>query len=91
MPKGSQHLHLSQMNMGGAGTRLIRWLMIRKHIGTLESLIDQARASGVHMVACSTSMDLMGIKAEELADGVTIGGVATYLGLAEHADTNLFI
>jgi len=91
MPKGSQHLHLSQMNMGGAGTQLIRWLMIKKHIGTLESLIAQAQAAGVHLIACSTSMDIMGIKAEEFIDGVTIGGVATYLGDAEHADTNLFI
>ncbi len=91
MPRGSQHLHLSQMNMGGAGTQLIRWLMIKKHIGTLEALIAQAREAGVHMVACSTSMDLMGIKEAELVEGVTIGGVATYLGLAEHADTNLFI
>ena len=91
MPKGSQHLHLSQLNMGGAGTQLIRWLMIKKHIGTLESIIAQAQESGVHMIACSTSMDIMGIKAEEFIDGVTIGGVATYLGDAEESDTNLFI
>ncbi len=91
MPKGSKHLHLSQMNMGGMGTSLIRWLMIKKNIGTLETLIQQARDGGVHMIACSTSMDIMGIKKEELIDGIEIGGVASYYNAAERADTNLFI
>lgn len=91
MPKGSSHLHLSQMNMGGIGTKLIRWLMKKKRIGTLEELINQAKEAGVKMVACSTSMDIMGIKKEELIDGVEIGGVSMYLGEAEEADTNLFI
>ncbi|MBU6389890.1 DsrE/DsrF/DrsH-like family protein, partial [Patescibacteria group bacterium] len=82
MPKGSRHLHLSQMNMGGAGTMLIRWLMLKKHIGTLEELIKKAQEAGVRLVACSTSMDIMGIQRDELIDGVTVGGVATYLDKA---------
>lgn len=42
-------------------------------------------------MACSMSMEVMGVSADELIDGVEIGGVASYLGYAEQADTNLFI
>jgi peroxiredoxin family protein len=43
------------------------------------------------MIACNMSMDIMGIKKEELIDGVTIGGVAAFLGSAEDSDMSLFI
>ncbi|MDP4164766.1 MAG: DsrE/DsrF/DrsH-like family protein, partial [Bacillota bacterium] len=91
MPKGSRKLSLSKMNMAGIGPKLIRYLMNKKNISSLEELIDQARKSGVNFVACNMSMDIMGIKKEELMDGVTIGGVASFLGTAEDSDMSLFI
>lgn len=91
MPRGSQKLTLSKMSMGGMGGKMIRYLMKQKNVDSLEELIAQARANGVRLVACNMSMDIMGIKAEELMDGVEIGGVATFLGSAEDSDTNLFI
>ncbi|MHB8064303.1 MAG: CoA-disulfide reductase [Ruminiclostridium sp.] len=91
MPKGSKKLSLSKMNMAGMGSKMIRGLMNKKNIYSLESLIDQARKNGVEFVACNMSMDIMGIKKEELIDGVTIGGVASFLGSAEESDMNLFI
>lgn len=91
MPKGSTKLKLSQMNMGGMGATMIRRLMMDKNVGSLESLIQQAQKSGVELVACQMSMDLLGIKQEELLDGVKIGGVGYYLGEAEEAAVNLFI
>ena len=91
MPRGSRKLKLSQYNMFGAGTGFIRMIMKKKHISTLEELIFQARSAGVELIACTTSMDIMGIKAEELIEGVKLGGVATFLGEAENADTSLFI
>ncbi len=91
MPRGSRRLKLSKMNMAGAGSRMIRGIMSKKNISSLEELIIQAQNSGVKLVACSMSMDVMGIKPEELMDGVEIGGVATYLGETEEANTNLFI
>jgi len=91
MPRGSRRLQLSQFNMFGAGAGFIRMIMKKKNIGTLEELISQARSAGVELIACTTSMDIMGIKAEELIDGVKSGGVATFLGEAENADTSLFI
>lgn len=62
-----------------------------KHIESLESLMQQAKDSGVEFIACSMSMDVMGIRKEELLDGITIGGVAAYLDRAEDANVNLFI
>ncbi len=91
MPRGSQKLSLSSMNMGGMGTALIRWLMQRKNINSLEGMIATAIRGGATIVACQMSMDLMGIRREELIDGVQVGGVASYLEAAEKADANLFI
>lgn len=91
MPRGSKKLGLSRMNMGGIGPRLIRSIMGGKGIASPEELLKQAIDSGVRIVACQMSMDVMGIKKEELLPGVEIGGVATYLATAENADTNLFI
>ncbi len=91
MPRGSKKLSVSKMNMGGIGSRLIRYLMKKKNILSLEELIGQAKAAGVSLIACNMSMDIMGIKKEELIDGVTIGGVAAFLGSAEESDMSLFI
>jgi CoA-disulfide reductase len=91
MPKGTTKLSLSKLNMAGIGPRLIRYLMNKKNISTLEELMDNAKKNGVNFVACNMSMDIMGIKKEELIDGVTIGGVATFLGSAEESDMSLFI
>lgn len=91
MPRGSKKLKLSNMNMAGMGGKMIRSLMAKKNVASLEELIISAKESGIRIVACQMSMDLMGIKPEELIDGVEIGGVATFLGSAETSDTNLFI
>ena len=91
LPKGTRKLKLSQMHMAGMGTAMIRGLMISKKVGTIEDMVLMAIRNGARLVACQMSMDLMGIKKEELIDGVEIGGVATYLEAAEHADNNLFI
>ena len=91
MPKGSKKLSLSKMNMAGIGPKLIRYLMNKKNISSLEELMEQAKKNGVHFVACNMSMDIMGIKKEELIDGITIGGVASFLGTAEESDMSLFI
>lgn len=91
MPRGSKHLTLSKMHMAGMGTSMIKMVMKDKHVNTLDELIASAMKSGVHFVACTMSMDLMGIKKEELIEGVEYGGVAAYLGAADDANHNLFI
>lgn len=91
MPRGSKKLSLSKMNMGGMGAWMIRFIMRKKGIDSLEKLIAEAKANGVNLVACNMSMDVMGIKKEELMDGVTIGGVASFLGAGEESDMSLFV
>ncbi|MTI69162.1 MAG: CoA-disulfide reductase [Firmicutes bacterium] len=91
MPRGSKKLGLSKMNMAGMGPKMIRKVMKDKNIDSLEDLIKQAIDSGVNIVACGMSMDVMGITEKELIDGVEIGGVAAYLGAAEESNVNLFI
>jgi len=91
LPRGTLKLKLSQMNMAGLGSIMIRWLMKKKKVEQIENMINSAIQNGARLVACQMSMDLMGIKKEELIDGVEIGGVASYLEASEHADNNLFI
>lgn len=91
MPKSSHSLPLSKMNMMGMGSKMIRGIMKKKHIDSLESLIRQAVDNGVELIACQMTMDMMGIRKEELIDGVKVGGVASYMQRAEEARVNLFI
>lgn len=91
LPSDSTKLPLSQMNMMGIGAKLMRFIMKRKSVDSLESLRQQAIDNGVEFIACQMSMDVMGVKREELLDEVTVGGVATYMDRAEQANVNLFI
>ena len=91
LPSDSTKLALSQMNMLGIGARMMRYLMKRKGVDSLETLRQQAIDNGVEFIACQMSMDVMGVKREELLDEVTVGGVATYMERAEQANVNLFI
>ncbi len=91
LPRGSRKLKLSKMNMGGMGTMMMRKIMDDKNIDSLEDMMKNAMEAGVKIIACSMSMDVMGIRKEELIDGVEIGGVGTYLGDAEESNVNLFI
>ena len=91
MPSSSRKLKLSKMHWAGMGTRMMRARMKGLNIDSLEDLIQQALGNGVTMTACQMSMDVMGLKAEELLDGVEVGGVASYLESAEQSRTNLFV
>lgn len=91
MPKGSKKLKLSKMNMAGMGTAMMKKVMKDKNVDTLEELMRKAMENGVKIVACTMSMDVMGIKKEELINGIEFAGVASYLGDAEEANVNLFI
>lgn len=91
LPDSSQGLGLSKLHMFGLGPVMMRKRMRDKNVDSLEMMIQQALHAGVEMIACQMSMDIMGVHASELIDGVTIGGVATYLAEAEQANLNLFI
>nr|WP_272867208.1 DsrE/DsrF/DrsH-like family protein [Coprobacillus cateniformis] len=91
MPRGSEKLKLSKMNMAGMGTSMMKKVMKNKNVNSLEELMSLAQSNGVKLVACTMSMDIMGITKEELIDGVELAGVASYLGDAEESNVNLFI
>ncbi len=91
MPKGAERLTLSKMNMGGMGIAMIKGIMKHKNVMTLPELIAQAKLSGVRLVVCTMSMDLMGIKSEELIDGIQEGGVAMYIDHLSRSSAGLFI
>lgn len=91
MPRGAKKLPLSNMNMMGMGPKMIKGIMKKKNVDSLPDMIKNAQNAGVKMLACTMSMDLMGIKKEELIDGLDYVGVATYIAKNENAGTTLFI
>lgn len=91
MPRGADKLKLSKLNMGGMGANMIKGIMKGKNVDDLQTMIQTALKQGVELVACTMSMDLMGIKMEELIDGVKPGGAATMLANGEESDMSLFI
>ncbi len=91
LPNDASSLPLSKMNMAGMGRSMMKKVMAEKNVDSLETLMKNAQEVGVKFIACAMSMDVMGIKEEELIDGVEVGGVATYLGEASDSNINLFI
>ena len=91
MPRGAGKLGLSKMNFGGMGASMMKIVMKHARVDPLPDMIKTAQEQGIKMIACTMSMDVMGITREELIDGVDFAGVATYLGEADEANVNLFI
>jgi NADPH-dependent 2,4-dienoyl-CoA reductase/sulfur reductase-like enzyme/peroxiredoxin family protein/TusA-related sulfurtransferase/rhodanese-related sulfurtransferase len=91
MPRGVHKLKLSNLNMLGMGSSMMKSVMRKKNVDSLTELMEKAKRAGVKLVACTMSMDVMGIRAEELIDGVELAGVGTYLGDAEESNVNLFM
>ena len=79
------------MNMAGMGTAMMKGRMKAKGVPSLPELIDTGRSAGVRLVACAMSMDVMGLRQEEILDGVELGGVASFLAEAEQGNVTLFI
>lgn len=91
MPRGANKLGLSKMNFAGMGAPLMKKVMKSQNVMTLDELIAAAKEQGVKLVACTMSMDVMGLREEELMDGLEYAGVGSYLGEADEANVNLFI
>jgi peroxiredoxin family protein len=91
LPRGLGRLTLSKMNLGGMGTAMMKHVMARKKVSSPQELLASARTQGIKLVACSMSMDVMGLRIEELLDGVEVGGVATFLAEADQSNVTLFV
>ncbi|KYG59769.1 DsrE/DsrF/DrsH-like family protein [Planococcus maritimus] len=91
MPRGADKLGLSNMQFGGMGPKLIKKVMKKHNAMPLPDLIDMAQEQDIKLVACTMTMDLLGLQKEELLDEIEYAGVAAYLGDAEDGNVNLFI
>jgi len=91
LPSGPEKLAISHFNMGGAGRFMMKKVMKAENVMTVAELIETAKEQGIKMIACTMSMDVLGISKEELIDGIEYAGVATYLGEADEANVNLFV
>lgn len=91
MPRGADKLGLSNMNMAGMGPKMIKKVMKKHNAMTLPQLVEMAQDQEINLVACTMTMDLLGLQKEELLEDITYAGVAAYLGDAENGNVNLFI
>jgi peroxiredoxin family protein len=93
LPKGMRKVKLSKMHMGGMGTTMMKYLMKKKNIASLEEMVSLAGELGVKVYICEMSMSLMGFKPEEMIDypGVEFVGVAKFLAEAGNSKVQLFI
>lgn len=91
MPRGPQKLNMSHMNFAGVGPKLMKKAMRDQNVYSIDEMIAIAKEQDIKMIACTMSMDVMGLKPEELIDGLEFAGVASYLGEADEANVNLFI
>ncbi len=91
LPRGAARLKLSQMHMLGAGTAMMRGLMRKKNVPSLPEMIETARRGGAKLIACTMSMEVMGLRPEELLDGIEFGGVGAFLGDADRSRATIFI
>lgn len=90
-PKGAEGMAVSQMNMLGAGAAMLKLMMKEKNVVSAHELLELAKEAGVKLVACSMTMEVMGLKKEELMDGIEVAGAATYLEDASRSSVTLFI
>ncbi|WP_409254196.1 DsrE/DsrF/DrsH-like family protein [Bacillus sp. SCS-153A] len=91
MPRGADKMGLSKMNMAGMGPKMIKDVMKKHNVMSLPNLIEMAQEQDVKLVACTMTMDLLGLQKEELLDNIDYAGVAAYLADAEDGNVNLFI
>ena len=93
LPKGTGDVKLSNMNMGGMGTAMMKSLMKKKNVASLEEMVSLAEELGVRIFVCEMSMDLMGFKREEIIDyqDISFCGVAKFLEEANDSRIQLFI
>lgn len=91
MPKGADKMGLSKMNYMGMGPKMIKKVMKKHNSMPLPDLIDMAKEQDVKLIACTMTMDLLGLQKEELLEDLEYGGVAAYIGDAEDGNVNLFI
>ncbi|MBO1515493.1 DsrE/DsrF/DrsH-like family protein [Metabacillus bambusae] len=91
MPRGADKMGLSKMNLAGFGPKIIKDVMKKHNAIPLPDLIEMAKEQDVKLVACTMTMDLLGLQKEELLDNVDYAGVAAYLADAQDGNVNLFI
>jgi peroxiredoxin family protein len=93
LPKGSGAVKLSKMNMGGMGTAMMKSLMKKKNVASIEEMLSLAEELGVQIIICEMSMDLMGFKREEMIEykDLMYGGVAKFVEEAQNSKVQLFI
>jgi peroxiredoxin family protein len=93
LPNGKSKLKLSKMNMAGMGPLMIKGLMKKQGVMSLEKMFQEAAELGIEITICEMSMNLMGFKKEEMIDypGLRYAGAVTFVAEANESATQLFI
>ena len=90
-PSSTESMGVSKLNFFGMGASMLRTMMKEKNVSSVEEMMALARELGVKMIACTMSMDVMGVERKQLADDIELGGVAAFMAEAAHARVSLFL
>jgi peroxiredoxin family protein len=90
-PGGPAMAPTSKLNMGGMGPLFLKHLMRKSNVQSVPEMLALAQELGVELIACQMAMGVMGISEDELIEGVSYGGAATYVGHAARSRLTLFI
>jgi peroxiredoxin family protein len=93
LPSSSKALPLSKMQMAGIGPKMIRSVMKKHGVKSLEQLMKEAGENGVRIHVCEMSMGVMGLKEEEMIDypNLDFVGVGTFINLISEAKQSFFL
>jgi peroxiredoxin family protein len=96
MPMMGMHMVMPNLlgalpGMDAMATAMMKGMIKKKGVASLDELRDMAVEQGVRMIACQMTMDLFEYKTCDLIDGIEVAGAATYIENATKCDINLFI
>jgi peroxiredoxin family protein len=91
MPVPIPTLVSSMPGMETMATAMMKSMFNKHGVATIGQLLDLAKESGIKLIACQMTMDVMGIKQSDIVDGVEFGGAATWLDSAADSQINLFV
>ncbi len=91
MPMPMPNLLGALPGMTALASMMMKGMFKKQSVPSIQELLDMSRDSGVKLVACQMTLDVMGMKKEDLIDGIEFGGLATFLEYGMGATVTLFV
>ena len=91
MPMPLPNLIGALPGMTSMASMMMKGMFKKQSVPSIKELLDMSRESGVKLVACQMTLDVLGVKQKDLIDGIEFGGLATFLEYGMGASVTLFV